>query len=75
MDNANVLLVESKALPLLEGAQVDFSQVVEVDTAAVSLMLEWRRRAVAESKALSFVNFPASLTSLAALYGVADLIG
>lgn len=74
MDGANALLVKSKALTLSDGALVDFSQVAEIDTSAVSLMLEWRRRAIAENKQLSFVNCPEGLTSLATLYGVADLI-
>jgi phospholipid transport system transporter-binding protein len=53
---------------------VDFAKVAEVDTSAVSLMLEWQRRAQAENKQISFVNLPKSLTSLTALYGVADLV-
>ncbi|PCI60662.1 MAG: hypothetical protein COB34_02225 [Methylophilaceae bacterium] len=74
MDGANQLLVKSKALTMSDGALIDFSQVIEIDTSAVSLMLEWRRWAIAENKQLSFVNLPAGLTSLAALYGVADLV-
>jgi phospholipid transport system transporter-binding protein len=74
IDSANMLLEKSKAFTLTNGTLVDFSQVGEVDTSAVSLMLEWRRRAIAENKQLSFVNFPAGLTSLAVLYGVTDLI-
>ena len=74
MDNANTLLKLSEALVLSEQAVVDFAKVVEVDTSAVSLMLEWQRRAKAESKQISFVNLPKSLTSLTALYGVADLV-
>ena len=74
MDNANLLLDQSKALVLSDGTEVDFSQVGELDTSGVSLMLEWRRRAIAENKQLSFVNFPEGLASLAALYGVSDLI-
>lgn len=74
MDNANALLKLSKALVLPGQAVVDFAKVDEVDTAAVSLMLEWQRRAASESKQISFVNLPNSLTSLVALYGVADLI-
>ena len=74
MDNANTLLKLSEALVLSDQAVVDFAKVVEVDTSAVSLMLEWQRRAKAESKQISFVNLPKSLTSLTALYGVADLV-
>ncbi|MEO1957069.1 MAG: STAS domain-containing protein [Methylophilaceae bacterium] len=74
MDNANALLNISKALMLADHAVVDFAKAAEVDTSAVSLILEWQRRATAESKQISFVNLPKSLTSLIALYGVADLI-
>ena len=74
MDNANTLLKLSEALVLSDQAVVDFAKVVEVDTSAVSFMLEWQRRAKAESKQISFVNLPKSLTSLTALYGVADLV-
>lgn len=74
MDSANLLLETSKRLVLDEDVIVDFAQVKDVDTSAVSLLLEWRRRALAENKPLSFVNFPTSLTNLVALYGVEDLI-
>jgi len=74
MDNANTLLKLSEALVLPYQAVVDFAKVAEVDTSAVSLMLEWQRRAQAESKQISFVNLPKSLASLTALYGVADLV-
>jgi phospholipid transport system transporter-binding protein len=74
MDNANTLLNLSEALVLPGQAVVDFAKVAEVDTSAVSLMLEWQRRAQAENKQISFVNLPKSLTSLTVLYGVADLV-
>ncbi|MFT6066750.1 MAG: phospholipid transport system transporter-binding protein [Methylophilaceae bacterium] len=74
MDNANTLLKLSEALVLPGQAVVDFAKVAEVDTSAVSLMLEWQRRAQAENKQISFVNLPKSLTSLTVLYGVADLV-
>jgi phospholipid transport system transporter-binding protein len=74
MDNANTLLKLSEALVLPGQAVVDFAKVGEVDTSAVSLMLEWQRRAQAENKQISFVNLPKSLTSLTVLYGVADLV-
>ena len=74
MDNANTLLKLSEALVLPDQAVADFAKVAEVDTSAVSLMLEWQRRAQAENKQISFVNLPKSLTSLTVLYGVADLV-
>jgi phospholipid transport system transporter-binding protein len=51
---------------------VDLAGVTEVDSAAVSLLLEWRRQA--QDAALRFANLPSALTSLADLYGVSELI-
>lgn len=74
MENANLLLEKSKDLVLSGNVVVDFKQVLELDTSAVSLMLEWQRRAIAENQQLTFVNLPANLTSLIGLYGVEELI-
>jgi phospholipid transport system transporter-binding protein len=53
---------------------IDFSGITAVDSSAVALLLEWRRRALAKGKQLAFVNLPANLLALAELYGVTDLI-
>jgi phospholipid transport system transporter-binding protein len=53
---------------------IDFAKVTEVDSSAVALLLEWRRESQRRAKSLSFVNLPANLMALAALYGVDDLI-
>lgn len=53
---------------------IDFAGVDAVDSAAVALLLEWRRQAQKLGKKLEFVNLPAPLISLATLYGVEDLI-
>lgn len=74
MDNANAILVESSQLTFAESGLVDFMQVEEIDTAALSLILEWKRRAIAENKQIRFVNLPDNLKSLSHLYGIADLI-
>ncbi len=70
MDTANQVLEQSKRLKLTGNNVVDFQQVTDLDTALVSLMLEWQRRAIRESKQLTFVNLPDNLKSLIALYGV-----
>ena len=54
--------------------RIDFAGVTGVDSAAVALLLEWRREAFARGKKLVFENLPANLLALAALYGVADLV-
>ena len=53
---------------------VDLAAVTEVDSSALSLLFEWQRDARQNDCRISFRNLPESLKSLAALYGVADLI-
>ena len=69
IDSAAALLSQSSGM-LTDVQVVDLSAVTEVDSAAVSLLLEWRRQV----KTLRFANLPVALSSLAALYGVTDLI-
>lgn len=74
MRNATAVLAE--ALPLFTAARivVDLAGVTEVDSAAVSLLLEWRRQAAKDRRVIEYANVPANLNSLAELYGVAHLI-
>jgi phospholipid transport system transporter-binding protein len=68
---------------LAEGAErfkgpsvmVDLSGITEVDSSALSLLLEWRREAVRNGREIRYRNLPASLKSLANLYGVTELLG
>jgi phospholipid transport system transporter-binding protein len=53
---------------------VDLTAVTEVDSSALSLLFEWRRAAQQNKSRISFRNLPESLQSLAALYGVTDLV-
>lgn len=48
----------------------DLGTVKVADSSAVAVLLEWKRAARKAGAALSYVNLPASLQSLAALYGV-----
>lgn len=67
--------VEFAARPdLPQDFTIDFSAITGVDSAAVALLLEWKRMAAKRGKRLSFANLPANLLALAELYGVADLI-
>ncbi|HEY7742903.1 MAG TPA: STAS domain-containing protein [Burkholderiales bacterium] len=68
---------------LAQGAQqftaprvtVDLSGVTEVDSSALSLLLEWRREAARNGREVRYRNLPASMKSLAELYGVTELLG
>lgn len=74
MDNANAVLTDSNAFKIENDLNINLSGVTDVDTAALSLLLEWQRRALAANKKVTFTHLPESLMSLAALYGVADFI-
>ncbi|WP_158228990.1 lipid asymmetry maintenance protein MlaB [Chitinimonas sp. BJB300] len=53
---------------------VDLAGVSEVDSTAISLLLQWRRAAAAAGRQLQFRQPPASLLSLATLYGVEEFL-
>ena len=72
--NANALLAEGLKLFVRDGMAVDLSQLEEVDSSAVSLVLEWLREAQRNQRKLSFTHLPDNLKSLAPLYSVLDLI-
>lgn len=54
---------------------VDLSAVTEVDSSAVALALEWVRQAEANGRTLRISHVPASMSNLAALYGVSEFLG
>jgi phospholipid transport system transporter-binding protein len=75
MTNVTATLAESERVFNRPRLVIDLAGVSEVDSAAVSLLLEWRRKAAAQARQLEFVNLPANLKSLAELYGVSELLG
>ncbi|MBX9812272.1 MAG: STAS domain-containing protein [Burkholderiales bacterium] len=54
---------------------VDLGGLTEVDSTTVSLLLEWRREAQRGNRKIEYINLPDNLKSLAALYGVSELLG
>lgn len=73
----NALALREDGLRLFTQTEVtlDLSGVTEVDSAAVSLLFEWRRAALAANRSIRYVNLPDNLKSLAQLYGVTELVG
>lgn len=53
---------------------VDLGRLSRFDSSAVAALLAWQRAAQAKGIRLTLVNVPAGLSSLARLYGVADLL-
>ncbi|HEY0664866.1 MAG TPA: STAS domain-containing protein [Gallionella sp.] len=56
------------------GLYADFSGVEAVDSAAISMLLGWKRAAQASQHELRVIGWPQDLLSLARLYGVDDLL-
>ncbi len=74
MANVEALLEQGRRL--FEGPEivVDLGSVGEVDSSAVSLLLQWLRDAQASGRRLVLVDLNPSIHSLAVLYGVTELL-
>jgi phospholipid transport system transporter-binding protein len=72
--NINAVLAEGARVLKGPSLTLDLAGVTEVDSTAVSLLLEWRRAAQREKRTMDFVNYPANLKSLIQLYGVTELL-
>lgn len=53
---------------------IDLTDLVQADSSAVAALVGWQRAALRQGSALVFTNLSANLLSLAALYGVAELL-
>lgn len=65
----------STGLPELSGeVEISLEQVSDVDSSAISLLLQWLREAKIRNISINYCHLPAPLVSLAALYGVIDML-
>jgi phospholipid transport system transporter-binding protein len=74
IEHMDALLAEKPALVLAKVLEIDMSAVTDVDTATISLLLEWLRHAMANGVQMSYSHLPANFVSLATLYGVQNFI-
>ena len=74
MDTAAAALDASRALALPATGVVDFSGLTHADSAALAVMIALKRRGAVESRAITLAGVPATLTSLAVVYGVEPLL-
>lgn len=72
--NVNAVLDEGNGVFKAASVTVDLAGVTEVDSTAVSVLLEWRRAALRDKRAIAYVNLPDNLKSLIKLYGVSELL-
>ena len=54
---------------------LDASALTRFDSAALAVLLELRRQSLSQGLGFSVLGLPAPLASLAALYGVSELLG
>ena len=74
MDTAAAALEASHDLRWPSSGVVDFAGLEQADSAALAVMIELKRRGEAEGRALSLSGVPATLASLAVVYGVETLV-
>lgn len=72
----NVVPVTEHGIALFdrEDLVVDLAQVTDVDSSAVSMLLQWQREASRGNRQIHFANVPQKLQSLIQLYSVSELI-
>ena len=74
MGNVKTLLEAGLQQLNPELKEIDFSGLEEVDSSAISMVLEWLRVSQSRHLQLSVVNMTDNMKSLASLYGVLELI-
>jgi len=67
-------LSEGKAAITAGARSVDLGEVGELDSSALALLLAWLREAKRSGRDLALTNLPQGLTTIARLYGVAELL-
>ena len=74
LDDAAQVFQAASGLPLPQNGVVDFSGLMQADSAALAVMIALRRRARPEGRTLQLRGLPAALRSLAVVYGVENLL-
>ena len=74
MSNAAELAAAGRAAIAQRDAEFDLSGVTRCDSSAVAVLLDWQREAAALGVELRVTGVPAAVTSLAEVYGVAELL-
>jgi phospholipid transport system transporter-binding protein len=54
--------------------QVDLSEITEMDSSLLALLVSWLREARNHKREIAFINLPESLQTIARLYGVDELL-
>ena len=74
LDDASTVFEAAQSLALPVNGVIDFTGLKHADCAALAMMIALKRRGNAEGRTLTIRGMPASLRSLAVVYGVENLL-
>jgi len=74
MTTAREILKQGADALAIGEPEFDLSGVDEADSAGLAVLFGWQRAALAHGRKLRVIHLPASLVSLAEVYGVTDLL-
>lgn len=74
ISGAAALLAEGEAAIAANASAFDLTAVTDMDSSGLAVVFGWMRAAKALGKTLRLLNPPQNLLSLAAVYGVTDLL-
>ncbi len=74
LETAPALLAAGVAALTEAESVFDLAAVTEVDSSGLAVLFGWQRAAQAQGKTLKVTNPPASLVSLAEVYGTTELL-
>lgn len=74
MEGAAALLADGNARIAVAQPRFDLAGVANIDSSSLAVLFGWQRTAQAHGKMLALANPPASLISLAEVYGVTELL-
>jgi phospholipid transport system transporter-binding protein len=74
MSGAAAMLAEGEAAIAANASAFDLAAVTDMDSSCLAVVFGWMRAATATGKSFRLLNPPPNLLSLAAVYGVADLL-
>jgi len=72
IENVRGVIEEGRRVFSGEDLRVDLGGLENVDSSALSMLLEWMRDAAASGRRVRYLNVPENLASLARVYGVLD---
>jgi phospholipid transport system transporter-binding protein len=74
MAGASALLAEGEAAIAANALAFDLAAVTDMDSSCLAVVFGWMRAAKDGGKSVRLLNPPQNLLSLAAVYGVADIL-